>query len=85
MLHIFETYFSSYALIGEHSHRSCWRRVDELEDEEASLNHRFTRLEKVRRGKRLEVGHRQQRTRFLIERVLRIYSSSKIAAQPPNR
>lgn len=36
--------------------RSCWRRVDELEDEEDSLNHRLTRLENIVRGERMEVG-----------------------------
>lgn len=35
--------------------RSCWRRVEDLEDEEASLNHRFMKLEKLRRRERLEV------------------------------
>lgn len=35
--------------------RSCWRRVEDLEDEEASLNHRLMKLEKLRRRERLEV------------------------------
>lgn len=35
--------------------RSCWRRVDELEDEEASLRQRLTGLENTRRAERMEV------------------------------
>ncbi|CAM9935976.1 unnamed protein product, partial [Sphacelaria rigidula] len=35
--------------------RSCWRRVDELEEEEASLANRLMGLEKVRRGERIEI------------------------------
>eukprot|EP00903_Cladosiphon_okamuranus_P011267 g10625.t1 len=35
--------------------RSCWRRVEDLEDEEASLNRRLMKLEKVRRRERLEL------------------------------
>eukprot|EP00752_Nemacystus_decipiens_P010088 g8989.t2 len=35
--------------------RSCWRRVEDLEDEEAALNHRLMKLEKLRRRERLEI------------------------------
>lgn len=35
--------------------RSCWERFDVLEDEEVSLKDQLARLEKIRRGERMEV------------------------------
>lgn len=41
--------------------RSCWRRVDELEDEETALCHRLRGLEKIRRAERMEVDSERRK------------------------
>ncbi|CAN0008973.1 unnamed protein product, partial [Ascophyllum nodosum] len=51
--------------------RSCWKRVEDLEDEEASLDQQLMKLEKTRRGERMEVLTIEQECKSAEIRVIK--------------